>query len=114
MSYRPKMVHRPYLQITLSTRPLGLEEGSKGRNVTCQYIIVRRRKSKSQKRTPTANSTEADPVPIPQPARLGRVEMTKAGRDGDKAVKRKAEGSQASEAARGKKRKKQGADTSLP
>ena len=28
------MLHRPYLQITLSTRPLGLE---KGQNVTVQY-----------------------------------------------------------------------------
>lgn len=38
---RPKMTHRPYLQITLSTRPLGLE---KGRNVTCQTVLVGRRR----------------------------------------------------------------------
>ncbi|CAK9786144.1 hypothetical protein CC85DRAFT_283745 [Cutaneotrichosporon oleaginosum] len=38
---KPKMTHRPYLQITLSTRPLGLE---KGRNVTCQTVYVGRRR----------------------------------------------------------------------
>lgn len=35
------MTHRPYLQITLCTRPLGLE---KGRNVTCQTVFVGRRR----------------------------------------------------------------------
>lgn len=43
------MLHRPYLQITLSTRPLGLEEAPKGRNVSCQYVIKRRRKGKGRK-----------------------------------------------------------------
>ncbi len=35
------MLHRPYLQVTLSTVPLGLE---KGRNVTCQTVFVGRRR----------------------------------------------------------------------
>ncbi|BEI84124.1 hypothetical protein CcaverHIS002_0407280 [Cutaneotrichosporon cavernicola] len=38
---KPKMTHRPYLEITLSTQPLGLE---KGRNVTCQTVFVERRR----------------------------------------------------------------------
>ncbi|KAK8864221.1 hypothetical protein IAR55_001467 [Kwoniella newhampshirensis] len=37
---KPKMTHCPYLQITLSTRPLGLEEK---RNVTCQYVLAKRK-----------------------------------------------------------------------
>ena len=38
------MIHHPYLQVTLSTRPLGLESQ---RGVTCQYVLVpRHRKSK--------------------------------------------------------------------
>ncbi|KAL7421756.1 hypothetical protein Q5752_003527 [Cryptotrichosporon argae] len=39
---KPKMTHRPYLQITLSTRPLGLHAQ---RNVSCQCTVVRRRKA---------------------------------------------------------------------
>jgi hypothetical protein len=38
------MTHRPYLQITLSTRPLGLEDDPKT-CVTCQYTLVRKRKA---------------------------------------------------------------------
>lgn len=38
------MTHRPYLQITLSTRPLGLEDDPKT-SVTCQYTLVRKRKA---------------------------------------------------------------------
>jgi hypothetical protein len=34
------MTHRPFLQITLSTKPLGLE---KEHNVTCQYVMSKRR-----------------------------------------------------------------------
>ena len=36
------MTHRPYLQITLSTRPLGLE---KNQNVTCQHALRKRGRS---------------------------------------------------------------------
>jgi hypothetical protein len=42
------MIHRPFLQITLCTRPLGLEKGPKGRNVTCQYVTTRKRKNKGK------------------------------------------------------------------
>lgn len=38
------MTHRPYLQITLSTRPLGLEDDPKT-SITCQYALVRKRKA---------------------------------------------------------------------
>jgi len=38
------MTHRPFLQITLSPKPLGLELGEEGRSVTCQYIMIKRRK----------------------------------------------------------------------
>lgn len=37
---RPKMTHRPYLQITLATRPLDLDQAQ---NVTCQYIMTKGR-----------------------------------------------------------------------
>ncbi|GMK57282.1 hypothetical protein CspeluHIS016_0401160 [Cutaneotrichosporon spelunceum] len=43
---KPKMTHRPFLQITLSTRPLGLEQGRTGRNVTCQTVFVARRRGR--------------------------------------------------------------------
>ena len=50
MPYRPKMTHHPFLQITLSTRPLGLEkrhdpDGHGGHTfITCQHITVPRRR----------------------------------------------------------------------
>ena len=43
---RPKMIHKPYLQITLSTRPLGLEDTKQ--NTTCQYVIAKRRRRKGK------------------------------------------------------------------
>jgi hypothetical protein len=43
---RPKMTHRPFLQITLSCRPIGLELGEEGRNITCQYTLIKRRRGK--------------------------------------------------------------------
>lgn len=42
--FRPKMTHHPYLQITLSTTPIGLEEGESGRSVTCQYVLAKRKR----------------------------------------------------------------------
>ena len=61
------MKHQPFMQITLSTRPLGLEEGSKGRNVTCQYVMVRRKKAflkSTQKKEPSngVQKSETDGV----------------------------------------------------
>lgn len=58
--YRPKMKHQPYMQITLSTKPLGLEEGVKGRNVTCQYVMTRRKKPRMQRRVTKAEVEEED------------------------------------------------------
>ena len=40
------MIHHPYLEITLSTKPLGLEEK---RDVTLQYVVTRRKKSRESK-----------------------------------------------------------------
>lgn len=34
------MTHRPYLQITLSTKPL---DPGESQNVTCQYVLTKRR-----------------------------------------------------------------------
>ncbi|ORX36866.1 hypothetical protein BD324DRAFT_627488 [Kockovaella imperatae] len=47
-STRPKMRHRPYLKITLSTRPLDLE---KQKNTTCQYVLVGRSRGKTKGRS---------------------------------------------------------------
>lgn len=50
------MTHHPHLQITLSTRPLGLEkkhdpDGNGGHTfVTCQHITIPRRRKHSEKR----------------------------------------------------------------
>jgi hypothetical protein len=40
------MTHHPYLTITLSTKPLGLE---KNRNTTCQYVLSRRQRNPRSK-----------------------------------------------------------------
>jgi len=45
---RPKMTHRPFLQITLSPKPLGVELGEEGRSVTCQYTLIKRRKGDNE------------------------------------------------------------------
>ena len=108
------MIHRPYLQVTLSTKPLGLEVGPKGRNVTCQYVRVRRRKSKPAPGTDTSAA-----APIAGSDKTSKtIEGARAGPEsaignqtvdhkGDKATKRKAASRQSSEATRGgKKRKK--------
>lgn len=112
---RPKMVHRPFLQITLSTKPLGLEQGPKGRNVTCQYVMVRRRKSKLN----SGNEGDAGPsVPdSEQSSKIVAVEGASGGqekmgaakereRKGENAIKRKAASSQPDATRGGKKRKK--------
>ncbi|WWD02775.1 hypothetical protein V865_000817 [Kwoniella europaea PYCC6329] len=44
---RPKMTHHPYLTITLSTIPLGLEQK---RNVTVQHTLVKAKNSKKNKK----------------------------------------------------------------
>ncbi|KAK4686428.1 hypothetical protein P7C73_g3700, partial [Tremellales sp. Uapishka_1] len=54
---KPKMTHQPYLKITLSTRPLGLE---KQRNVTCQYVMIRRRRPKASKAAPGETGEETE------------------------------------------------------
>lgn len=51
------MTHRPYLEITLSTRPLGLEEQQ---NVTCQYIITGRRRRPRASRGKGGKGGEGD------------------------------------------------------
>ena len=43
------MTHHPYLQITLSTSPLGLEDGEAGRNVSCQYVLAKRKRGAAAK-----------------------------------------------------------------
>ena len=40
------MTHNPYLQVTLSAKPLGLEANL---GVTCQYVLAPRHRSKSGK-----------------------------------------------------------------
>lgn len=107
------MIHRPYLQITLGTKPLGLEVGPKGRNVTCQYVMVRRRKSKPKSKAvdngaeQPATGSEQLPTAIATEEQADVDNVKEIGKKGAKAVKRKAGNSQSSEATRGgKKRKK--------
>lgn len=103
------MVHRPYLQITLSTRPLGLEEGIKGRNITCQYVMVRRRKNRSKQSTVPTAPESASAAPAKVAVETERPNERRGVELADAAVKRKADGSQVSDSVRGgKKRKKQG------
>jgi hypothetical protein len=105
------MIHRPYLQITLSTQPLGLEEGAKGRNVTCQYVMTRRKKTKSAQVGDVGVGTDITKGNAEGKGR-GQAGGTKDGGHGDKAakdkgIKRKSESSQPVDASRGgKKRKK--------
>lgn len=114
------MSHRPFLQITLSTQPLGLEEGVKGRNVTCQYVMVRRKKAKSKMKSSEAETAGARGVKDDHPTvavhteeeaqkKSGSHDKNRAGGDKtkDKGIKRKSESSQPLDEARGgKKRKK--------
>jgi hypothetical protein len=104
LTFRPKMKHRPFLQITLSSKPLGLEEGPQGRNVTCQYVMVRRKRSASK------TSTTATPV-VPTDSTNQETAQVKVGavHPKTKGEKRKSEGSQGSgldPTRGGKKRKK--------
>lgn len=102
------MKHRPFLQITLSTRPLGLEEGVKGRNITCQYVMVRRKKSKSKTNTNKGSVASNDGNGDDTNDSTVQVKVGKMDPK-SKGEKRKSEGSQGSglDATRGgKKRKK--------
>ena len=54
------MTHRPYIQITLSPRPLGLEKGEEGRNVTCQYTLIKRRRGKGGSVSEESDVEEGD------------------------------------------------------
>ncbi|WRT66169.1 uncharacterized protein IL334_003122 [Kwoniella shivajii] len=54
---RPKMTHHPYLSITLSTKPLGLEEK---RNVTMQYVLVKKKNRGKKGKGKTADQGDAD------------------------------------------------------
>ena len=110
---RPRMVHRPYLQITLSTQPLGLEVGPKGRNVTCQYVMVRRRKPRSNTKINAVDPGSEESGPLPAAAGSVAAEVRGAAEEaeqvakmGEKAIKRKAGSSQSDTIRGGKKRKK--------
>lgn len=49
------MTHHPYLEITLSVHPLGLE---KERDVTCQYVLAQRRR----RRKGDGEQTKSEPL----------------------------------------------------
>lgn len=105
------MIHRPYLQITLSTKALGLEEGPKGRNVTCQYLMVRRRKSTQSEIKTAAQAVTTAKEGVSIAANKAKNDGTGGEEEkelvGEKVVKRKAGSSQSSDSIRGgKKRKK--------
>jgi hypothetical protein len=110
---RPKMKHQPYMQITLSTKPLGLEEGVKGRNVTCQYVMIRRKKSNAQSKVKAGGMNEGEEMHGAQPQKEAESGEEKDKVDNqaekDTGEKRKIGSSQASQSDTirgGKKRKK--------
>lgn len=106
---RPKMKHQPFMQITLSTRPLGLEEGVKGRNVTCQYVMTRRKKPRMQSGVTKAGMKEVDAALSTKKDESGNQTEKLDQLGMDQGEKRKIGSSQASatEGTRGgKKRKK--------
>jgi len=106
------MKHQPYMQITLSTRPLGLEEGVRGRNITCQYVMTRRKNSNTKSKMETGASNEGEDKGHTSLSReiepnLERSKDDQAGKD--QGEKRKMGSSQASHSDTtrgGKKRKK--------
>jgi len=106
------MKHQPYMQITLSTRPLGLEEGVKGRNITCQYVMTRRKNTNTKPKMKTGASIEGEDkgtarLPRENESDLERSKDDQAGKD--QGEKRKMGSSQASHSDTirgGKKRKK--------
>jgi hypothetical protein len=107
------MKHQPYMQITLSTRPLGLEEGVKGRNVTCQYVMTCRKNSKIKPKINAGASKEGEEMDTAQPPKGDQSDEKKDKAidqaDKDKGEKRKMGSSQASHSDTirgGKKRKK--------
>jgi hypothetical protein len=107
------MKHQPYMQITLSTRPLGFEEGVKGRNVTCQYVMIRRKSPKSKPQTTAGVSKEGEEMDTARPPKGVETSEKKDKVDNqvdkDKGEKRKMGSSQASQSDTirgGKKRKK--------
>jgi hypothetical protein len=100
------------MQTTLSTKPLGLEEGVKGRNVTCQYVMVRRKNPNSKPKAKAGISQEGEGMNTVQPPKQDESGLEKDKNnqaEKDKGEKRKMGSSQASHldtTRGGKKRKK--------
>jgi hypothetical protein len=100
------------MQITLSTKPLGLEEGVKGRNVTCQYVMIRRKNPNSKPKPKAGISQEGEGMNTAQPPKQDQSGLEKDvdhQAEKDKGEKRKMGSSQASHSDTirgGKKRKK--------
>ncbi|EIW70864.1 hypothetical protein TREMEDRAFT_61376 [Tremella mesenterica DSM 1558] len=95
---KPKMSHHPWLEITLSTSPLGLE---KEYGVTCQYVLTGRKRSKKGRKnmdTPHAPTATAGPTVIDTSTETEEkvVETPSSGQNliNDGKKKRKSEGSQ--------------------
>lgn len=88
------MTHHPYMQITLSTRPLGREAKP---NITCQYVTVKRKDAPLKRE----KNVSAIPKIAAESEGLDIGEIIQRGEDGKK---RKSLPSQDS-AGRGKKRK---------
>lgn len=78
---RPKMTHHPYLEITLSARPLGLESE---RDTTCQYLTVRRRRNRGKAGRVAEGAAIEDEVPAVGDDRdgTGRSGVDEAGQRG--------------------------------
>lgn len=95
------MTHHPYLQITLSTAPLGLEErdGEVGRNTTCQYVLGKRARTGSVGRSRVKDDVARELLSLEEGDVEGKARKSKktAGREENlgapvKGQKRKSEG----------------------
>jgi hypothetical protein len=102
------MTHNPYLEITLSTKPLGLEAGW---GVACQYVLATRRRTRGNRKGEDAEEVDNGATKVDDEATKGieiveedaGVAQDRQG-GGQMGKKRKADASQ--EAGRGKKRGK--------
>jgi len=78
------MTHNPYLQVTLSTKPLGLEAAV---GVTCQYVLARRRRNRGNGKSEAKIGSELEEVVIPKDGERSEAEdennsMAASGREG--------------------------------
>lgn len=98
------MTHNLFLQITLSTKPLGLEEGI---GMTCQYVLAARRRGHGKNKKGLEGGDEIADVDNAaegeEAVANNGLEVEKAGRGKEERVKKRKVG--ASQESRGSKKR---------